>query len=762
MRNARIMLIIAVMLMIVFSLSQAWADRGKEKHQKNHSKRVLKIEKAKYKRKKDRLVIKGKLKGYNLKALSITVRIKDPDTGVVIGSVKPDMKGRWRLIVKHPDYIPCSVVATAGELMAQSNVKNAPRDCSTQGDNQQGDEPQTGGSVKQPVTGVQYQVLAFNDLGMHCYDRDFSVFSILPPFNVIHAQVVKKGAEPEVLDDTEVEVYYSSVRDTRGSINTTSVGKTNFWDFVYELFGVFPSPDEGLTGNRMPGNRKTERIFAEYNPDKKWFTASGIPITSTDDSGSKNHYPMMRITAVDKATGQVLAYTDIVLPVSDEMHCGDCHSTGGMAANQSTAKRYSIGAWSDGGGDPEIEYRENILILHDAKHGTNLLSSTPVLCASCHYFPALDLAGKGPQGPQVGLPLLSEAIHGRHGRTMNGQMPSNPQDAIIPDTAGTGACYYCHPGSSTKCLRGVMAQSGIECQNCHGGMLQVAGEFSSRMPWVDEPKCQSCHTGDAVKNNGVIRETVAYDSSDPAALPRLNPWSRFAENNDTLYRDSLGHGGLACEACHGSTHAIWPSREANDNVAATEIQGHQGVIIECSVCHGNNLALTTDGPHGMHNVNDPQWNKEHGEFYEQNANTCKSCHGRNLEGTVLSMAHEQRTLFDKKGNRVSLSKGTVVSCSICHENPETGNISAPPTVPVQSPSQPTQSTQPSQPTTPTQPDGVALYSQNCSGCHGPLARSKKRGATASQIQNAINNNFGGMGRFKNLTTAEINAIASVL
>ncbi len=29
---------------------------------------------------------------------------------------------------------------------------------------------------------------------MHCFDSDFSVFSLLPPFNVIHARSFKKGA----------------------------------------------------------------------------------------------------------------------------------------------------------------------------------------------------------------------------------------------------------------------------------------------------------------------------------------------------------------------------------------------------------------------------------------------------------------------------------------------------------------------------------------------------------------------------------------
>ena len=46
-----------------------------------------------------------------------------------------------------------------------------------------------------------YQVFAYNDLGMHCFDNDFSIFCLLPPFNVIHAQVVEKGARPKLLNN---------------------------------------------------------------------------------------------------------------------------------------------------------------------------------------------------------------------------------------------------------------------------------------------------------------------------------------------------------------------------------------------------------------------------------------------------------------------------------------------------------------------------------------------------------------------------------
>ncbi|MCB4749546.1 MAG: hypothetical protein LGB71_04700, partial [Sulfurovum sp.] len=41
-----------------------------------------------------------------------------------------------------------------------------------------------------------YVLTAWNDLGMHCMDgNDFSVFSILPPYNNLHAQLKKKNGD---------------------------------------------------------------------------------------------------------------------------------------------------------------------------------------------------------------------------------------------------------------------------------------------------------------------------------------------------------------------------------------------------------------------------------------------------------------------------------------------------------------------------------------------------------------------------------------
>jgi len=541
------------------------------------------------------------------------------------------------------------------------------------------------GFVVNPGT---YQVLAFNDLGMHCADMDYSTFVILPPFNVVHSQVIERGSTPRIQNAREVNVSYQAVMNSTGSINSTSqnqagaVEKTNFWDinpntgntYVFDLFGLNPPPDEGLAfGQAMPGilnpyTANDPQSFNHFNPDKEWFAADGVPILPVDNSGQLNAYPLMRISATNPVTGKTLASLDVVLPVASEADCQNCHALGEVAAPAASPIDFVL---PDDITDPNSVLqaaKHNILALHDSKHGTNLLNETPVLCAGCHYSAALDLAGTGPAGEQLNNDTMSRVMHSHHGQLTNTATGERlfPTDGTLEET-----CYQCHPGKVTKCLRGAMGGAGIECKDCHGSMLAVGSD--SREPWVDEPRCESCHTGDAVSHLGDgIRLSQAWEDGIDTATPRIAANKRFAENNNTLYRNSQGHGGVACEGCHGSTHAIWPNAlaSANDNLAAIQIQGHAGSIIECSACH-TSLPPTLNGPHGMHNVNSTSWNLEHEDFYEKDPNACRACHGRNLEGTVLSRTAADRDyLQDDDGERtIYLAKGTPVSCDLCHEKP---------------------------------------------------------------------------------------------
>ena len=291
-------------------------------------------------------------------------------------------------------------------------------------------------------------------------------------------------------------------------------------------------------------------------------------------------------------------------------------------------------------------------------------------------------------------------------------------------------------------MRGAMANGGLVCQDCHGQMAQVGDDFSRdvnpdnagafhlaadfytnpltpRVPWANEPGCGSCHTGyandnlagnanvlvnptDTLGNNDGIRLLAAYRTDDSKATPIVPTNKAFAENtvaqglpadgNPMLYRVSSGHGGLFCEACHGSTHAEWPTANpnANDNITASQLQGHSGYIAECQVCHeptDEALPLGNNGPHGMHPVSDlefsnanfspdDRWNLLH-KSYRNDGPGCQSCHGADLKGTVLSRTAEDRTVLckDNKGSlpgcaagqqTAVITKGTPVGCGLCH------------------------------------------------------------------------------------------------
>jgi len=529
-----------------------------------------------------------------------------------------------------------------------------------------------------------WALVGWNDLGMHCMDADYSVFSILPPYNTIHAQLIDPSGNL-VTNPSGITVTYEAVADPDGSINVSSISKTNFWDWVTELFGASPAPDQGLAGSDMPGPVNAPQPM-HFDSPFVWFTGEGIPLTPYDDGGAKNYYPMMKLVARD-ASGQVLATTRIVLPVSDEMTCTSCHGSGsGPAAMPS-------GGWINDP-DPERDYRLNVLLLHDdlqngdpdyasalaaagynanGLYATVTADSTPVLCDACHLSNALPGTGMD------GLPPLTEAIHSRHANVID---PSNGM--TLNESANRTACYTCHPGSETRCLRGAMGSAvaangdlAIQCQSCHGSMSRVGA--TGREGWFDEPTCQSCHSGTATDNNGQIRYLSSFDEFGEF---RVAVNDTFATNPDTpaagvsLYRFSTGHGGVQCEACHGSTHAIYPSSHLNDNLQNIDQQGHAGTLADCAGCHDGQPETFTGGPHGMHPVNDPMW-KKHKEVFELNKDSCRTCHGVDGKGTVLSTTAAIREMECKNtdgnfpgcaaGDKfVTVDRNTPIACDNCH------------------------------------------------------------------------------------------------
>lgn len=380
--------------------------------------------------------------------------------------------------------------------------------------------------------GGNFVVIGWNDLGMHCISPRYSQVAILPPYNNLWAQVIKRGDPPQVVT-TGVTLEYSIVN------NRSVRGKTDFWRYAKQLFGVALPEGVGLTGNRLTGTLKAVGNH---------FEATGIPVLPKDDSMVWNPYQIALLTLKNKAGG-ALKQVRVVVPVSDEIHCDQCHQQGGDAT-----MNLPLDPVTGLGGTPDVDL--NILMVHDYYHGvdgvtsvgTDLVGTQPVLCAKCHSSNALRAPGV------AGVKSMSLAMHGWH----NGV-----------DRAPDATCYSCHPGELTQCLRTGIAGMGYlgsvpSCQSgsCHGGIAGMGNP--ERTDWVTEPSCEQCHG------------------------PNYTTGSE-------LYRHAQGHGGLICAACHNSPHAWWPSKLWTDNLQPQKLQHSPRSLGDCSVCHTRKLEGTN--PH---------------------------------------------------------------------------------------------------------------------------------------------------------------------
>ena len=102
---------------------------------------------------------------------------------------------------------------------------------------------------------TNYTLVGWNNLGMHCMDNDFSVFSLLPPYNTIMAQLIDSNGKL-VTNSTGITVTYQAIADPTGSINTTSLGKANFWDHVLVRISVKVATDAGFKFPRIGAQRR--------------------------------------------------------------------------------------------------------------------------------------------------------------------------------------------------------------------------------------------------------------------------------------------------------------------------------------------------------------------------------------------------------------------------------------------------------------------------------------------------------------------------
>ena len=137
----------------------------------------------------------------------------------------------------------------------------------------------------------------------------------------------------------------------------------------------------------------------------------------------------------------------------------------------------------------------------------------------------------------------------------------------------------------------------MQCQSCHGSMLDV-GVARPRTGWLDEPACQSCHTGTAVHNNGQIRYTSVFEDS---GQPRVAVDSTFATTMDVPCPGSPSIASPPATAACTARPVTAPrtpsfrARTATTTSRASQHQGHVGMLSRVRGCHGTARAPSTAG-----------------------------------------------------------------------------------------------------------------------------------------------------------------------
>jgi hypothetical protein len=396
-----------------------------------------------------------------------------------------------------------------------------------------------------PAASNEYVVFAWNNLGMHCLNPTYNELVILPPYNTVQAQVIKRGDPPQIIT-SGVTVEFSIMNNT-SSYRKRAYG--GFWDNFTALFGgTPPAHDIGLTGTGLSGTMANQA-------GTNFYIAEGVPLVPVNDAGIWNPYQVYEITVKDNSNN-LLVTTEATAPTSDEINCAKCHTAG-------TTSVFT-----------------NILHSHDVAIGTSLVSQEPVLCASCHGSPALGTNGPGSSGK-----YLSQAIHSFHA-TKN------------------ASCYDCHPGTATKCSRSIrhMGSTGDgNCTTCHGQLADVASSIDNgRVPWVTEPKCVDCHTGvdgvdtgtDLYRNaNGHGNVMCAACHGSPHAMYPAREVSDNYQPNQ--YQGSTIKSIGSCGVCHGNSRGDGVGGE----FSSTHGGSNPGVKNACFVCHTSISTNTASWPH---------------------------------------------------------------------------------------------------------------------------------------------------------------------
>jgi len=383
--------------------------------------------------------------------------------------------------------------------------------------------------------GDPYLLLAWSPVGMNNSAEVTGVLSLLPPASALRAQLIKRGATPEIINQGVV-------------LN----------------FGLDGADTEGDAGQSL----------GEMMVEDDYFTAENI-ILPPAKGGDFDPYPVMRLTARDE-NGNQLATTKVVLPQSTEIGCSNCHGT-----SPELGDRPGLGR----------DTAFNILAIHDRLSKTSLQQQARggqmVQCRDCHADNLFEARG------QKERLNLSASIHGFHANYLKNK--GAEACGLCHPSSTTGStrmlrgfhasiamdCTSCHGLLEDLALGLLKKEQQNGKEHAQAFMLRLAPRavnsidaIKSRNPWNQQPDCLHCH--------------VDFQAPDTDSL--LQSWTSDTQG---LYQNRTDDSGrLFCAACHSSAHAVYPANnpygEQLDVLQPLQYQGNSlplGANRNCKLCH---------------------------------------------------------------------------------------------------------------------------------------------------------------------------------
>ncbi len=484
-----------------------------------------------------------------------------------------------------------------------------------------------------------YHVFASAADAVSWVNGEYTTFGHLPPHTVLRAQVLVRddGGSPSVLDATAVDVAYEAVAGrvgraqleerredrplvaaarppVRRDARAFGKGLLGLVDARRRDAGRPPTPDVGgrsrpLRGRRpaaLPGRRRRA-------PER----ARDLPRHGARQGERRHARPRGR------------------------RRRGVVEDTAASAATSPAARRQAgpTSTWSTNPDLDRKQAKENILRVHDVKHGTLVRGArcgrrVRRLPRHAREPPHRPRREPGPAEPVGRDPSRARRLRrgGRRRRVVQ-RVPRDLADGRWRD------------GEGRSLVRRVPRRD-------------VRGRGHDRPRRRRQPRRRRRRRGPSLLGRRTAVRVVPHGRR-PRPPDRAGPRVRHRRDPPAPRIRQHGRGGVARSVattrgsapappprtataaatrasrapCHGTSHAEWSA--ATDSTTSATMQGHPGAMVECDVCHvAGSLPLTTQGPHGLHNVGDARWALGgHGSFYAADPTGCQACHGKDLAGT---------------------------------------------------------------------------------------------------------------------------------